>query len=172
MAASSRLDRASVSEARELLARCCGSSGWVKAMLSRRPFGSDERLFALAREVWFALGTSDWLEAFNQHPTIGDRAALAARFDLTRDLSIREQSSVGVASDAVLESLERGNYAYESKFGFIFIVCATGKSADEMLARLEARLANPSDVEIRIAAEEEAQITALRLARLDEPRDD
>ena len=168
MDASSQLDRATADQARALLARCCGSSRWVNGMLARRPFQNDARLLAAAREIWFALDADDWREAFAQHPTIGDRAALEARFDATRELSVKEQDGVGRAPDEVLEALERGNYAYEARFGYIFIVCATGKSAEEMLALLEARIANPPDIEIHIAAEEEAQITALRLARIGE----
>jgi 2-oxo-4-hydroxy-4-carboxy-5-ureidoimidazoline decarboxylase len=168
MDASQRVDAATPAEARRLLTRCCGSPRWVERMLARRPFGSTARLLADAREIWFALDPEDWREAFLQHPEIGDRAALEARFSTTRHLSQREQAGVGDASDAVLERLERGNYAYQSRFGFIFIVCATGKSAEEMLMLLESRLANTPEIELRTAAEEESKITAIRLAALGE----
>lgn len=135
-------------------------------MIDRRPFHTAERLLEDARRIWFSLDADDWREAFTHHPKIGDRAALQARFAATRHLSATEQSSVASAPDAVLDALERGNRLYEQRFGYIFIVCATGKSAGEMLALLESRLGHPPDVEIRIAAEEQARITALRLQQI------
>ena len=150
--------------ARELLQRACGSSRWIERMMARRPFGSDAALNAAAREEWFALDEADWLEAFSHHPKIGDRASLAARFPATHDLSAREQSAVDFAGARVLEELAQANADYLSKFGFIFIVCATGKSAVEMLQLLRDRLGNDRATELRIAAEEQAKITALRLA--------
>ena len=131
--------------------------------MQRRPFGSTEALLAAAREEWFTLGQDDWLEAFRHHPKIGDRAALRARFPATAHLSAREQHGVSGAPDEILDALAAGNREYEEKFGFIFIVCATGKSAGEMLGLLRARLPNPPEREIRIAASEHAQITELRL---------
>jgi len=166
MGASSTLDRASREDARALLTRCCGAHRWVEAMLDRRPFHTAERLQEDARRIWFSLDGDDWREAFTHHPKIGDRAALQARFAATRHLSATEQSSVASAPDAVLDALERGNRLYEQRFGYIFIVCATGKSAGEMLALLESRLGHPPDVEIRIAAEEQARITELRLQQI------
>jgi 2-oxo-4-hydroxy-4-carboxy-5-ureidoimidazoline decarboxylase len=163
MGASQRIDAASAADARALLMQCCGATAWVERMLQRRPFVSDEQLLAAAREVWFALTPDDWREAFRHHPTIGDRAALRARFPATAELSAREQQGIAGASDATLEALAEANREYEEKFGFIFIVCATGKSADEMLALLRARLANDVASELVIAAGEQAKITALRL---------
>jgi 2-oxo-4-hydroxy-4-carboxy-5-ureidoimidazoline decarboxylase len=158
-----RLDATTSEEARGLLTRCCGSSRWVDRMLACRPFGSRERLLASAREEWFALGQDDWREAFSHHPKIGDRESLQTRFAATRHLSEREQAGVASASDDVLDQLAHANRQYEERFGYIFIVCATGKRADEMLAQLLARLQNDPASEIRIAAEEQAKITALRL---------
>ena len=132
-------------------------------MLARRPFGSQAALLAAAREEWFALSERDWLEAFSHHPKIGDRASLAARFPATHDLSAREQSGVASASARVIDELADANQTYLERFGFIFIVCATGKSAAEMLALLRARLPNDRATELRNAAEEQAKITALRL---------
>ncbi len=158
-----RIDRAPASEAQSLLIRCCGSTRWVERMLARRPFGSQYALLSAARDVWFALSPDDWREAFSHHPTIGDREALRARFATTRHLSAPEQAGVAGATDDVLEALAVGNRAYEERFGFIFIVCATGKSAEEMLGLLHGRLGNRADAEIRIAATEQAHITELRL---------
>lgn len=121
-------------------------------------------MLAAAREEWFALSESDWLEAFSHHPKIGDRASLAARFPATHDLSAREQASVGSAHANVIDALAEGNEAYLERFGFIFIVCATGKSAEEMLQLLRDRLPNDRATELRNAAEEQAKITALRLS--------
>lgn len=145
------------------LERACGSSRWVSRMLGRGGFATHEAMLAAAREEWFALDESDWLEAFSHHPKIGDRAALAARFPSTHDLSAKEQSAVGSAHADVINALAEGNEAYLARFGFIFIVCATGKSAEEMLQLLRDRLPNDRATELRIAAEEQSKITALRL---------
>jgi 2-oxo-4-hydroxy-4-carboxy-5-ureidoimidazoline decarboxylase len=166
MDASTRLDEADVDTARRLLTRCCGAARWVDGMLARRPFGGDDRLLAAARDVWFALDETAWREAFADHPKIGDRDALRERFPHTAALSVQEQSGVAGANDEVLDALAAGNRLYEARFGYIFIVCASGKSADDMLALLQARLPNPPEVEIAIAAEEQARITAGRLAAL------
>jgi 2-oxo-4-hydroxy-4-carboxy-5-ureidoimidazoline decarboxylase len=159
------IDTASADEARILLRRACGSSRWVDRMLARRPFGSDAALKHAAREEWFALTESDWLEAFSHHPQIGDRAALAARFPSTHDLSAKEQSAVAAAGAVVIDQLATANQQYIDRFGFIFIVCATRKSAEEMLRLLRERLDHDRRTELRIAAEEQAKITAIRLTQ-------
>jgi 2-oxo-4-hydroxy-4-carboxy-5-ureidoimidazoline decarboxylase len=161
-----RLDRADTADARELLGRCCGSTSWVEGMLARRPFCSRDALLATARDIWLNLDRSDWLEAFSHHPKIGDRAALRQRLAATRHLSAREQAGAESASEATFAALAEANEEYEKKFGYIFIVCATGRSADEMLGMLRARLMNDPEREIRIAADEQAEITALRLLSL------
>jgi 2-oxo-4-hydroxy-4-carboxy-5-ureidoimidazoline decarboxylase len=163
MANAQRLNDASPEAAREILSRACGSTRWVERMLQRRPFGNDARLLFAARNEWFGLTEADWLEAFSHHPRIGDRASLAARFPATHDLSAKEQAAVSEAGAAVLDELAAANEAYVERFGFIFIVCATGKSAAEMLALLRARLPNTRAAELRTAAEEQAKITELRL---------
>lgn len=133
-------------------------------MMARRPFGRDAKMLTAARVEWFALSESDWLEAFSHHPRIGDRAALESRFPQTHDLSAKEQSGIGIAGADVLTALAQANTDYFNRFGFIFIVCATGKSAEEMLALLLSRLQHDRPTELRIAAEEQAKITALRLS--------
>jgi 2-oxo-4-hydroxy-4-carboxy-5-ureidoimidazoline decarboxylase len=158
-----RVDTVPAAEAQTMLRQCCGSTRWVDAMMARRPFGSQEALLAAAREVWFALSPADWQEAFADHPKIGDREALRHRFADTRHLASREQAGVAGAAEDVLTALAEGNRAYEERFGYIFIVCATGLTADEMLARLRERLPNEPDTELRVAAEQQARITALRL---------
>lgn len=161
-----RLDAASPDEARRLLHVCCGSGEWVDRMLARRPFGTQAALVAAARDEWFALSREDWLEAFSHHPKIGDRTSLQARSSETHRRSTEEQAGVDGAAEDVLEALRSGNAAYEKKFGHIFIVCASGKSAVEMLRLLRARLGNDPAVELRIAAAEQAKITEIRLQKL------
>lgn len=132
-------------------------------MHARCPFGSLEALLDAARAEWFALTPADWQEAFAAHPRIGDLSSLRERFAGTRHLAAHEQSGVDGAPEDVLTALANGNTAYEQKFGCIFIVCATGLTAEEMLARLRVRLINDSLTEIGVAAEEQARITELRL---------
>jgi 2-oxo-4-hydroxy-4-carboxy-5-ureidoimidazoline decarboxylase len=135
-------------------------------MMVLRPFGDLETLLTAARQEWLALTPDDWREAFAHHPKIGDRHGLRQRFASTRHLSEKEQSGVDSATDEVLAALADGNRAYEDRFGYIFIVCATGKSAGEMLGLLQDRLGHHPDEEIRVAAGEQAKITELRLLAL------
>ncbi|HUQ86667.1 MAG TPA: 2-oxo-4-hydroxy-4-carboxy-5-ureidoimidazoline decarboxylase [Vicinamibacterales bacterium] len=164
MARSLELDSAPEDVARAMLSRACGSSRWVDRMMARRPFGRDAKMLTAARVEWFALSEPDWLEAFSHHPRIGDRAALEERFPETHELSSKEQSGIGIAGADLLTALAQANVDYFDRFGFIFIVCATGKSAAEMLALLVSRLQNDRATELRIAVEEQAKITALRLS--------
>jgi 2-oxo-4-hydroxy-4-carboxy-5-ureidoimidazoline decarboxylase len=150
--------------AREILRRANGSSRWLDLMMARRPFGSAEALQSLARSEFLSLGEEDWLEAFSHHPKIGDRASLEKRFPATHDLSSKEQAGVGSARTDVIQALAEANEAYLERFGFIFLVCATGKSAEEMLKMLRDRLSHDRATELRIAAEEQCKITALRLS--------
>ena len=145
------------------LTRCCGARRWVDGMLAAFPFESADQLIAKADSIWWGLEPADWREAFTHHPKIGDIENLRQKFAQTADLSTREQAGVSEASEAVLQRLAAGNQAYEARFGYIFIVCATGKSAAEMCTILEARLPNLADDEIRIAAEEQRKITQIRL---------
>lgn len=135
-------------------------------MLQRRPFGTHEAMIAASHEVWATLTPADWREAFADHPKIGDRQGLQKKFAETRHLASQEQAGVARASDDVLEALARGNREYEGKFGYIFIVCATGLSAETMLAMLQTRLANDPATELRVAAGEQSKITSLRLRQL------
>jgi 2-oxo-4-hydroxy-4-carboxy-5-ureidoimidazoline decarboxylase len=164
MARSHEVNVASPEAAREILLRACGSTRWVERMLQRRPFGNDARFLSAARIEWFGLTEADWLEAFSHHPRIGDRASLEARFPTTHDLSAKEQAGVSAAREETIAALAEANERYLERFGFIFIVCATGKSAEEMLGLLRDRLNNDRATELRIAAEEQARITALRLS--------
>ncbi len=148
------------------LQNCCGAANWVKAMLAARPFASSEELFNKASSIWWQLGPSDWLEAFTHHPKIGDLESLSKKFASTATWAAGEQASVAAAAEQVLKDLAAGNTAYENKFGYIFIVCASGKSAAEMLDILNSRLPNEAEAELRIAAGEQEKITKLRLEKL------
>lgn len=163
------LDTMSPEEAREALARCCGAQRWVRGMLERRPFGGVEALMHAADEVWASMEEADLLEAFAHHPRIGaDIDELKKRFASTSSWASGEQAGARGAAEETLRALRDGNVAYEARFGFIFIVCATGKSAEEMLALLNERLDNDLAEELRIAAAEQAKITCIRLAKLEE----
>jgi len=152
--------------ARQAFTRCCGATRWVERMLRARPFVSKETLMATAEEHWWALAEADWRKAFEQHPKIGDIDSLRAKYADTKAWASTEQSGVADASEAIFAGLATGNTQYEHKFGYIFIVCATGKSAAEMLAILQSRLPNDPATELRIAANEQLKITKLRLAKL------
>jgi len=163
------LNALSPDEACAALTRCCGSSRWVAAMLARRPFASTAALHADAEAAWAALGREDYLEAFDHHPRIGAHhprigaRAGAAKVDAWASA---EQARVGDADGGTRAALADANERYLGRFGYIFIVCATGKSASEMLGLLEARLGNDPEHELAIAAGEQARITRLRLEKL------
>ena len=149
------------------LQKCCGSTAWVANMAAQFPISDTETLLREATGQWNSLTEADWREAFTHHPKIGgDVEALRAKFASTSQWAEGEQASVKQASQATLEALATGNEDYERKFGYIFIVCATGKTADEMLALLQARLTNEPADEILIAAGEQNKITRLRLEKL------
>ena len=151
-------------EAHAVFLRCCGSGRWAERMTAARPFADHDTMMAIGDTVWSALDRADWLEAFAAHPRIGDPEAGAA--GEAGELAAQEQSGAADAGADVKKRLAERNRDYEARFGYIFIVCATGKSASEMLAILEGRLSNDSDRELPIAAEQQRQITRLRLAKL------
>lgn len=153
-------------EARAALLRCCGSARWAVAMLATRPYRDAAQLFQAADAAWGASEAADWLEAFRHHPRIGDRSALETRFASTRAWSSDEQGGVAAAASDVLDALADENSAYEARFGHVFLVCASGKTAPEMLDLLRQRLKNAPETELRVAAAEQAKITRLRLDRL------
>ena len=161
-----RLNGLGAEAAREELLRCCASRRWAEAMETRRPFPDTAALYRAAEEVASNLGAEDWLEAFAGHPRIGDRARLRERFGRAGEWSSREQAGLDSASEEVLDAIERGNRSYEERFGHVFLVCASGKGAPEVLALLRERLRNPPDVEQTIAAREQRAITRLRLEKL------
>jgi 2-oxo-4-hydroxy-4-carboxy-5-ureidoimidazoline decarboxylase len=155
------------SDARTEFLRCCGSHRWADGMLARRPFADTASLTKAADELWSAASRDDCLEAFAAHPKIGsDIASLRAKFAHTASWSSREQGGMSGAAETTIRRLAEQNQVYDERFGYIFIVCATGKSASEMLAILESRIDSRPEDELRIAAEEQRKIMHLRLAKL------
>jgi 2-oxo-4-hydroxy-4-carboxy-5-ureidoimidazoline decarboxylase len=151
----------------DALGKCCGATAWVQSMLAAFPVADEATLLREATARWNQLSEADWREAFTHHPKIGgDVEALRARFASTSTWAEGEQAAVKQASQATLEALATGNEDYERRFGYIFIVCATGKTAAEMLALLQARLPNKPEAEIMIAAGEQDKITRIRLEKL------
>ena len=150
--------------AREILA-CCGSRTWAASMASNRPMPEEAALLAVSDEIWRGLGEADWLEAFRSHPRIGESHAEKVSPAQSSAWSAQEQQKAATADEAVKMALKWGNREYEQKFGRIFIVCATGKSASEILEILRRRLHNDDATELQLAAEEQRQIMHIRLKK-------
>lgn len=152
-------------EAAAVVLPCCGSRRWAAMMASFRPFAGEAALLRGAREIWWQLDEADWLEAFATHPRIGAREAPNTASRQSAAWSAAEQRDVMAEDDSVLTALAEGNRRYEERFGRVFLVCATGKTAREMLETLENRLANDEKTELREAAQQQLEITALRLKK-------
>lgn len=150
--------------AREALP-CCGSQTWAAGLVSRRPIADEASLFEASRKVWLALPPQAWQEAFDSHPRIGQTNAQAHATEQSLRWSAQEQSTALSEDRADRLALEEANRRYEQKFGRIFIVCATGKTSTEMVSILEARMKNDETTELHVAAEQQSQITQLRLHR-------
>ena len=148
------------------LMKTCGSSRWAARLADERPFDDEEALLSAADRIWWTLDAPDWLEAFSHHPKIGERRAAIEVSAEARRWSEEEQSGARDASRTARLELIAANQEYESRYGFIFIVCATGKTTAEMLGLCRARLSNDAETELRIAAEEQRRITNLRLRKL------
>ncbi len=151
---------------KELLFQCCGSNGWVNKMLPVFPVEDLVELLETAEEKWYECNEEDWKEAFEHHPKIGDINSLKEKFANTKQWAEGEQAGIRQTPEEVLTQLSVYNKQYEEKFGFIFIVCATGRSAEEMLIDLKVRINNAMEEEIKIAAVEQLKITKLRLEKL------
>jgi OHCU decarboxylase len=165
-----RWNKAEESEALRAMIACCGATRWAEAMVALRPIENIFELSRAADRVWSTMGETDWMEAFACHPRIGERGGIAERKAAhasakSQAWSGQEQASAADAEEAVLEELAAGNALYEERFGFTYIVCATGKSAEEMLSILKRRLANDRAAELREAAEQQRQITQIRLGK-------
>ena len=161
-----RLNSLAADEAAAELLKCCGSKNWARRLMSEHPFESLTQLFESADQIWWSLEPRDWLEAFHSHPKIGEQKAAAAVTVEAQRWSEDEQSGIRDSAAATIAALAEMNREYEEKFGYIFIVCASGKSSEAMLEILHARLGNDPEEELRIAAAEQAKITQLRLKKL------
>lgn len=166
------LNSLSADEAKDELLQCCGSRHWAGQMADERPFSDPEELRERAANIWWSLDSHDWLEAFRSHPKIGENKPTASPVNKDqlhsgdRKWSEQEQAGVCNAKEETMEYLAQLNREYEAKFGYIFIVCATGKSSEEMLTILRERLENDETKELPLAAAEQAKITDLRLKKL------
>jgi 2-oxo-4-hydroxy-4-carboxy-5-ureidoimidazoline decarboxylase len=150
--------------AREALP-CCGSRAWAAALASRRPIGDEASLIEASTSIWLALPEEAWQEAFDSHPRIGQTHAQTQATDESLRWSAQEQHITLSEDETAKRALKEANRRYEQKFGRIFIVCATGKTSAEMLAILEARMKNDAATELHETAEQQRQITELRLYR-------
>jgi OHCU decarboxylase len=160
------LNTLSRDEAEAEMLKCCGSTLWARRMADARPFHDLEKLLAAADSIWWSLDEEDWLEAFSRHPKIGEKESERAQAVTAQKWSNEEQKGVRSIDEETRRELAEANREYAQKFGYIYIVCATGKTADEMLAILKERLQNDPGKEIRVAAEEQRRITHLRLKKL------
>lgn len=160
-----RWNALAVDQAAEEILPCCGSKAWAQGMAKRRPILDEETLQTSSDQVWTNLNEADWMEAFRSHPRIGDSQAPAATPPVSAAWSSEEQQEVGVANEDIKEALAKGNRVYEQRFKRTFIVCATGKSAAEMLELLRRRLRNDDATELHETAEQQRQITQIRLKK-------
>jgi 2-oxo-4-hydroxy-4-carboxy-5-ureidoimidazoline decarboxylase len=156
----------SEAQLREELYKCCGSHAWVDRMIPLVPAEDLVELLEDAEEQWWQCSEKDWREAFSQHPRIGESASLQEKFRQTAAWAATEQAGMKAANRETLKSFEEANQQYEEKFGYTFIVCATGKSPDEMLGMLQVRLHHDPVDELRVAADEQSKITKLRIEKL------
>jgi 2-oxo-4-hydroxy-4-carboxy-5-ureidoimidazoline decarboxylase len=146
------------------LLSCCAAECWASALVAQRPFASEDTLFSAADHIWATMQIDDWMQAFRAHPRIGERKVEHATVQ-SMQWSSQEQAAVDQARAAILAELAAGNRVYEDRFGFTYIVCATGKSAEEMLQILRRRLDSDRETELREAAEQQRQITQIRLRK-------
>ena len=161
-----RLNQLSANDAEAEFLKCCGSTRWALAMSEARPFEAVDDVLARADRIWWSLSEADWLEAFRAHPKIGEKKAATAQSAEAQKWSAQEQSGVAQAPASTISELAERNREYEDRFGFIFIVCASGKSSKEMLAIINERIRNDAETELRKAATEQSKITRLRLEKL------
>ena len=157
-------NKADETTALEAMIACCGARRWASAMVALRPISSVLELSEAADRVWSTMQAPDWMEAFACHPRIGERKAAHAAAKSVA-WSRQEQSSAASSADRTRAALAAGNALYEERFGFTYIVCATGKSAEEMLAILKRRLNRDRATELKEAAEQQRQITQIRLGK-------
>jgi len=160
------INTASVPELESFFRRCCTCETWIQRMVAGRPYNSRDRMLKATDANWQGLDELDYLQAFEGHPMIGDIHSLPTKYDDTKVLATDEQSRVNTAQQETLEALAAANAEYKARFGFVFIVCAMGKSAEEILALLQARLGNTKEEELHHAAQEQCKITRTRLEKM------
>jgi allantoicase len=161
-----RFNQLSRAQARKALYDCCASKKWVEQMIAQRPFPSTANLLDASDRTWSALGRQEWLRAFRHHPAIGERRAKGKQSRTARRWSMGEQSLAQEASAGALRALIAANRTYQAKFGHVFLICASGKSTEEILRNLQERMSNEPELELRNAAREQRKITRLRLEKL------
>ena len=156
----------STADALNELLKCCGSNRWARQLAEERPFTTVDDLSRRSHDAWWSLAAEDWLEAFRSHPRIGERKSANEVSDQAQAWSQQEQSAVHNSAHSAVTELARLNEEYQQKFGYIFIVCASGKSSEEIIAILKQRLRSEKSTELQIAAAEQEKITELRLRKL------
>jgi 2-oxo-4-hydroxy-4-carboxy-5-ureidoimidazoline decarboxylase len=144
----------------------CACNEFCKLMVETRPYINKEELFNKAKDIFKSLNKDQWLESFEGHPKIGDVNSLKEKFKNTKATASNEQSGINSASDVILNDLTLYNEKYFNKFGYIFIICATGKTALEMLTLLRKRIEHNEEEEIYIASLEQLEITLIRMEKL------
>lgn len=159
------LNQLSKTQAVTWFSQCCAAQNWCQKMAEKRPYGTIDAIHIYATTVWSNLSTADYLEAFEAHPMIGDIDSLKKKYASTSQSAQQEQSGTQGADQQVLEDLAKFNHDYLNKHGFIFIICATGLSAQQMLTELTKRLDNTTAKEIANAAQEQIKITLLRIKK-------
>ena len=150
----------------EELTKCCGSSSWVSKMAALHPFTSDDQLFNMAERFWHECKEKDWKEAFSHHPKLGDLDSLKEKYANTKDWANDEQAAAKESTPELLQELANLNKVYEERFGFIYILCATGKTAKVILSILRIRLNNDLPTELIMSMVEQNKITKLRLEKM------
>lgn len=157
------LNNLSPIDAQNWFIACCASATWAQNMVNAIPFTDINAVLSSADEHWTSTTENDWLEAFEAHPMIGNVDSLREKFANTKQLASNEQAGAASATEEELVALHRLNHEYKAKFGFIFIICATGLSAKNMLEALQARINNSREEELTIASKEQFKITVLRI---------
>lgn len=152
-------------EAQQWFSQCCAAPNWFSAMCDARPYGSPAELVQQAQTAWKACNQADYLMAFEAHPMIGDVNSLREKYAATKAIASKEQQGANEADEATLQALADANHQYLKQHGFIFIICATGLSAQTMLEALQVRLDHDTQTEIKLAAAEQLKITLLRLEK-------
>lgn len=161
-----RFNRLARTVARRALEDCCGSRRWAERVLAQRPYASAERLYDAAHKEWAELSRKDWLEAFRHHPPIGATKAKEKQSRTARQWSAEEQGAAQRVTAETQAVMAAANEAYEAAFGHVFLICAAGKTSEEILQSIQQRLSNDAEVEMQVAAEEQRKITRLRLQKL------